>query len=83
MDGDGPVSVATDDAFLSAWLSRVNCMWQIRINLWHNDETLDWSIEINGRRHEHVTSEIVEALVESQLIVAETSLTGPVTMLLQ
>jgi hypothetical protein len=58
-------------------------MWQIRINLWHNDERLDWSIEINGQRHEHVTSEIVEALVESHLIIAETSLTRAVTMLLQ
>jgi len=58
-------------------------MRKIIIDLWRNDETLDWSIEINGWRHEHITSEIVEALVESQLIVAETSLTRPGTMLLQ
>jgi hypothetical protein len=49
-------------------------MRRITINLWHNDKTLDWSIEINGRRHEHVTSEIIETLVEIQLIAAETSL---------
>lgn len=47
---------------------------QINITLWRNDEMLDWSVEIGGRRHEHVTSEIVEALVECELIVAETSL---------
>jgi hypothetical protein len=33
-------------------------------------------------RHEHVTSEVLEALVESALIVAETSLTQPLTQLL-
>jgi hypothetical protein len=58
-------------------------MQQITINLWHNDEALDWSIEINGLRNEHVTSEIIESLVECALIVAEKSLAGAVTGLLQ
>jgi hypothetical protein len=35
----------------------------------------DWSIVINGQRHEHVTSEVLEALVECKLIVAQTFLT--------
>jgi hypothetical protein len=56
-------------------------MKELKIDLSHNYESLDWSIEINGLRHEHVTSEIVEALVECALIVAETSLTKPVTEL--
>jgi hypothetical protein len=46
-------------------------MQQIKIVLWHNDEALDWSIEINGLGNEHVTSEIIEALVECALIVSE------------
>jgi hypothetical protein len=58
-------------------------MLQIKIDLWHNDEALDWSIEINGLRHEHVTSEVIETLVECALIVAERSLTRPITQLLQ
>jgi hypothetical protein len=58
-------------------------MRQIKIDLWHNDEALDWSIEINGLRNEHVTSEILEALVECALIVAEGSLISKVTGLLQ
>ena len=58
-------------------------MRQIKIDLWHNDEALDWSIEINGLRNEHVTSEIIEALVECALIVAERSLTSEVTGVLQ
>ena len=47
----------------------------IRLILWHNDESLDWSIEIDGQRHEHVTSEVMEALVECALIVAQMTLT--------
>jgi hypothetical protein len=35
----------------------------------------DWSVVINGQRHDHVATEVVEALVECELIVAETSLT--------
>jgi hypothetical protein len=58
-------------------------MLRIKIDLWHNYEALDWSIEINGLRHEHVTSEVIETLVECALIVAEKSLTRPVTGLLQ
>jgi hypothetical protein len=58
-------------------------MQQIKIDLWHNDEMLDWSIEINGLRHEHVTSEIIETLVECAVIVAEKSLTRGVAELLQ
>jgi hypothetical protein len=33
---------------------------EIKISLWHNDESLDWSVEINGHLHEHVTSEVME-----------------------
>ena len=58
-------------------------MQQIKINLWLNDEAMDWSIEVNGLRNEHVTSEIIESLVECALIVAEKSLTSAVTGLLQ
>ena len=58
-------------------------MQQVKINLWHNDEAMDWSIEVNGLRNEHVTSEIIESLVECALIVAEKSLTSAVTGLLQ
>jgi hypothetical protein len=58
-------------------------MQQIKIDLWHNDEMLDSSIEINGLRHEHVTSEIIETLVECAVIVAEKSLTRGVAGLLQ
>ena len=50
-------------------------MKTIKIQMWSNLEASDWSIEINGLRHEHVTSEILEDLVECAIIVAERSLT--------
>jgi hypothetical protein len=57
-------------------------MQKLDIVLWMNDQRDDWSIEVNGLRHEHVSSQVVEDLVECALIVAETSLmetAGPKT----
>jgi hypothetical protein len=58
-------------------------MQEIKIKLWHNEEAQDWSIEINGLRHEHVTTEIMEDLVECAQIVAEKSLMEASTRLPQ
>jgi hypothetical protein len=54
---------------------RNKSMHKITITLSRNFAMRDWSVEIDGQRHEHVTAEVVEALVECHLIVAETSLT--------
>ena len=48
---------------------------QITIILSRKIDTRDWSVVVNGQRHEHVTTEVLEALVECELILAETSLT--------
>jgi hypothetical protein len=42
---------------------------RITITLERNVATRDWSLVLNGQRHEHVTTEIIEALVECELIV--------------
>lgn len=47
----------------------------IQISLWINDESLNWSLEINGHRHEHVTSDDMESLIEFAVVAAELSLT--------
>jgi Sigma-70, region 4 len=47
---------------------------EIKIRIWRNAEAQDWSLEINGLRHEHVSSEIMEGLVEAALIVGEEQL---------
>jgi hypothetical protein len=54
-------------------------MQEITIRFWRNAEARnaeaqDWSVEINGLRHEHVSSEILEGLVETALIVGEEQL---------
>jgi hypothetical protein len=52
-------------------------MREINIKLWRNDELLDWSMEINGRFHEHISNEGLTDLVEGALIVAAKSLIQP------
>ena len=46
--------------------------------MWSNEEARDWSIEINGTRHEHIPSCIMEYLVECAMIVAQTFMTQDV-----
>lgn len=45
-------------------------MQKIDITLWVNGAD-DWSVELNGLLHEHISSQVVEDLVECALIVAE------------
>jgi hypothetical protein len=52
----------------------VIAMREINIKLQRNDELKDWSMEINGRLHEHVWDEGLTDLVEGALIVAAKSL---------
>jgi hypothetical protein len=52
-------------------------MREINIKLWRNEELHDWSMEINGRFHEHVSNEGLTDLVEGALIVAAKSLIQP------
>jgi hypothetical protein len=49
-------------------------MREISIKLWRNEELHDWSMEINGRFHEHISNEGLTDLVEGALIVAVKSL---------
>jgi Asp-tRNA(Asn)/Glu-tRNA(Gln) amidotransferase B subunit len=51
-------------------------MQEINIKLCHNHDSADWSIEINGLLHEHVSAREMEDLVEAAMIVAEKSLMG-------
>jgi hypothetical protein len=45
-------------------------MSEIHIKLQRNKELHDWSLEINGRLHEHVSDEGLTDVVEGALIVA-------------
>jgi hypothetical protein len=48
-------------------------MQEIKIKIWLHAAD-DWSIEINGLRHDHVSSQIMEAFVETSMVMAEKSL---------
>lgn len=52
-------------------------MREINIKIWRNEDLRDWSMEINGRFHEHISSEGLTDLVEGALIVAAKSLIQP------
>jgi hypothetical protein len=40
----------------------------IHIVLSRHDEMSDWSVQIDGHVHEHISTEVIEALVECKLI---------------
>ena len=46
----------------------------IQITLCYNRERGDWSIQIDDKWHRHITSDVLEALVEGALAEAEMSL---------
>ena len=52
-------------------------MKELRLQISRNEEAGDWSVVINGLRYEHISSQIMEDLVECAVIVAENSLIGP------
>lgn len=52
-------------------------MKELNLQIWRNEEAGDWSIVINGLRHENVSSQTLEDLVEHAVIVTERSLVGP------
>jgi hypothetical protein len=61
-----------DDYLLSSESAVIEQGLRIRVRF--NKPSLDWSVEINGHRNESVTSEIMEALIESAVVAAVTLL---------
>jgi hypothetical protein len=51
-------------------------MQEIKIKLWRNAQAQDWSLEILGKRHEHIGSDTVNDLVEYALLAAQQELTS-------
>jgi hypothetical protein len=52
-------------------------MRELNLQISRDEEAGDWSIVINGLCYEHVSSHILEDLVECAVLVAENSLLGP------
>jgi hypothetical protein len=56
------------------FLNRGEYVQEILFKLWRNDQEKNWSVEINGERHEAVTIEWVQELVYRAVLDAEDSL---------
>lgn len=54
-------------------------MRTLNIKLWHHGDTQDWSVEINGVLHSHVSSMTVDALTEYAVVYAQQLLAHPGT----
>jgi hypothetical protein len=49
-------------------------MQEINIKLWRHREEQDWSAEVYGRRHEHISIKTVDELVEYVLVATQQAL---------
>jgi hypothetical protein len=50
---------------------------EINIKLWRHLEEQDWSADIHGRLHEHITTQTVDELVEYFVVAAQQLLLKP------
>ena len=46
-------------------------MQEINVKLWRNHEDHNWSVEINGKRYESVSIELIQELVDHAQMAAE------------
>jgi hypothetical protein len=49
-------------------------MEEIKIRLWRNRETRDWSLEVDGENHLHLSANTVFEVVEYIVLVAQQKL---------
>jgi hypothetical protein len=52
-------------------------MQEIKIKLWRHAEEKDWSAEVCGQLHKHISTETVDDLVEYVLVAAQQALLEP------
>jgi hypothetical protein len=52
-------------------------MQEINLKLWRHSEEQDWSAEIHGRLHKHISTKTVNELAEYVLVAAQQALLEP------
>jgi hypothetical protein len=52
-------------------------MQEIKIKLWRHSEEKDWSAEVYGKLHKHISTKTVDELVEYVLVTAQQVLLEP------
>jgi hypothetical protein len=58
-------------------------MQEIKIKLWRHTEEKDWSAEVYGRLHKHISTRTVDELAEYVLVAAQQALLEPEAPALQ
>jgi len=53
-------------------------MQEIQIKLWRHQDSQDWSVEILGRKYEHIPLGTVDDLVDYFLVAAQQMLVDPI-----
>jgi hypothetical protein len=61
-------------AFKFAWAGIPTIMREINIKIWQNDKAKDWSIDLDGALHHHVSARTIDELVEYAVIAAQQAL---------
>jgi hypothetical protein len=49
-------------------------MQEIHIILWRHEEEDNWSVQINGKFHKHISAKTIDELTEYAVVVAEQAL---------
>jgi hypothetical protein len=49
-------------------------MQEIKIKLWRHKEEKDWSAEVHGRMHKHISTKTVDEMVEYVVVAAQQAL---------
>jgi 3-oxoacyl-(acyl-carrier-protein) synthase len=52
-------------------------MKEINIKLWRHSDEQDWSAEVHGTLHQHISTKTVDELVEYVLVAAQQALLEP------
>jgi len=52
-------------------------MQEIKIKLWRHTEGNDWSAEVYGKLHRHISTKTVDELVEYVVVAAQQALLEP------
>jgi hypothetical protein len=52
-------------------------MQEIKIKLWRHTEEKDWSAEVYGKLHKHISAKTVDELVEYVVVAAQQALLEP------
>ena len=51
-----------------------NDIEEIQLTLWYHEEKEEWTLEVNGALHNHVSSKVIDDWVEYAVVAAQQAL---------